>query len=75
MQNNAFLLFKMVPCLKHAGIRGPRPHYCGSPRYLSPAGGLRLPAGKHMVILTYFQTQVNKKMKKDFFYLGFNVLF
>jgi hypothetical protein len=21
MQNNAFLLFKMAPCLKHAGIR------------------------------------------------------
>jgi len=28
----------------------------------SPAGGLCLPAGKHVGILTYFQTISNKKM-------------
>ena len=32
MQNNAFLLFKMVPCLKHAGIRvSADTKTCGSP--------------------------------------------
>jgi hypothetical protein len=63
MQNNAFLLFKMAPCLLHAGIRGPRPHYCGSPQKPAPTGGLRLPACKHTGILTDYQTKVNKKIK------------
>jgi hypothetical protein len=40
---------------------GDLPYSCGSPRNPSPAGGLRLPAGKHTSILTYFQTIVNKK--------------
>jgi hypothetical protein len=43
---------------------------CGSPLKPAPAGGLRLPAGKHASILTYFQTIVNKKMKKKFFFFG-----
>jgi hypothetical protein len=35
----------------------------------SPAGGLRLPAGKHEIILTEIQTIVNKKLAKmDFFW-------
>jgi len=29
-----------------------------------PAGFLRLPSGKHTSILTYYQTEINKKMKK-----------
>jgi hypothetical protein len=37
---------------------------CGSPLYLSPTGGLRLPVGKHASILTDYHTLVNKKMKK-----------
>jgi hypothetical protein len=40
---------------------------CGSPLNPSPAGGLRLPAGKYTGILTEFQTKDNKKMKKKFF--------
>jgi hypothetical protein len=31
---------------------------------LSPAGGLRLPAGKHKSILIYYQTVVKEKIKK-----------
>jgi len=42
---------------------------CGSPLYLSPTGGLCLPAGKHAGILTLFQTIVNKKMNKKHFFL------
>jgi len=34
---------------------------CGSPLYLPPTGGLYLPTGKHVGILTYIQTRVNKK--------------
>jgi hypothetical protein len=49
MQNNAFL------CVS-ADTKT-----CGSPLYLAPTGGLRLPAGKHKGILTDFQTKVNKK--------------
>jgi len=37
---------------------------CGSPLYPAPAGGLRLPAGKHKDKLIYYQTLVNKKIKK-----------
>ena len=83
----------MAPCplpkncwgtLRHAGIRGPRPHYCGSPQILRPpqgkgqaAGGslrqaqdrLRLPAGKHTGILTEYQTKDKEKMKKKCFFL------
>jgi hypothetical protein len=40
------------------------PDSCGSPLYPVPAGGLRLPAGKHRSILTEFQTIVKKKRKK-----------
>jgi len=41
---------------------------CGSLLYLSPAGGLFLPDGKHTGILTMFQTKVNKKtVKKQLF--------
>jgi len=36
----------------------------GSPLYPAPTGVLRLPAGKHKIILTDYQTKVNKKMKK-----------
>ena len=36
---------------------------------LSPAGGLRLPAGKHTGILTEIQTKVNKKMTKKALFL------
>jgi len=43
---------------------------CGSPLYLSPAGGLCLPAGKHAGILTCLQTVVNKKMIKKAFFFG-----
>jgi len=32
----------------------------------SPAGGLRLPSGKHTGILTYFQTAVKKENEKKF---------
>jgi hypothetical protein len=35
-------------------------HYESSP----PAGGFRLPSGKHTGILTHFQTKVNKKRPK-----------
>jgi hypothetical protein len=41
---------------------------CGSPQNLSPAGDLRLPAGKHASILTGFQTKGKKKMKKSVFF-------
>ena len=41
---------------------------CGSPLYLSPTGGLCLPSGKHAIRLTYYQTIVNKKMKKKNFF-------
>jgi len=34
---------------------------CGSPRNPSPAGGLRLPAGKHAGILTVCQAKDNKQ--------------
>jgi len=34
----------------------------------SPTGGLRLPAGKHIGMLTDFQTKVNKKIKKSVFF-------
>jgi hypothetical protein len=46
---------------------GDLPYSCGSPLNLSPAGGLRLPSGKHRAILTDIQTIVNKKMKKRAF--------
>jgi len=36
----------------------------------SPAGGLRLPAGKHTSILTDFQTIVNKKITKKELFLA-----
>jgi hypothetical protein len=42
---------------------GDLPYSCGSPLKLAPAGGLRLPVGKHADILTGLQTQVNKKIK------------
>ena len=42
---------------------------CGSPLNLSPSGVLRLPAGKHISILTYLQTIVHKKMAKKGFFL------
>jgi hypothetical protein len=41
-----------------------RDYSCGSPLYPSPAGGLRLPADKYIVILTDFQTKDKEKMKK-----------
>ena len=48
---------------------GSLPYSCGSPLYPAPTGGLRLPAGKHRIRLTDYQTIVNKKMtKKCFFY-------
>jgi hypothetical protein len=37
---------------------------CGSPLYWAPAGGWRLPYGKHGSILTYYPTTVNKEMGK-----------
>ena len=37
---------------------------CGSPLYPAPTGGLRLPVGKHIIILTEYKTIVNKKIKK-----------
>jgi len=43
---------------------------CGSPLYLPLRGGLRLPAGKHAGILTYFQTKVNRKTGKKAFFLA-----
>ena len=46
------------------GFAGDLPDSCGSPLYLSPTGGLRLPAGKHRGILTDFQTKDKKKIKK-----------
>ena len=54
----------MAPCLKHAGIREPRSHYCGSPLNPAPAGGLRLSAGKHTGILTELQTKDKEEMEK-----------
>jgi hypothetical protein len=36
----------------------------------SPAGVLRLPAGKHAGILTEFQTKVNKKIGQKWIFLG-----
>jgi hypothetical protein len=61
----------MVPCLLHAGIRVfADTKTCGSPLYPSPAGGLRLPAGKHTIRLTYYQTIVNKKMTKKVLFFG-----
>jgi len=36
----------------------------------SPAGVLRLPAGKHEIILTHYQTTVNKKMSKKNFFMS-----
>ena len=41
-----------------------RDYTCGSPLNPAPAGVSRLPAGKHTTTLTYYQTIVNKKMKK-----------
>ncbi|MGB2808713.1 MAG: hypothetical protein WBC22_13295, partial [Sedimentisphaerales bacterium] len=41
---------------------------CGSPLYPLPTGGLRLPTGKHTGILTDFQTEYKKKMKKSAFF-------
>ncbi|MBW8041573.1 MAG: hypothetical protein FVQ85_16475 [Planctomycetes bacterium] len=71
MQNNVFLLFKMAPCLMHAGIRvSDDTKTCGTPLKPSPTGGLRLPAGKHTGILTDFQTKVNKKMAKKELFFG-----
>jgi len=48
---------------------GSLPDSCGTPLYPSPAGGLRLPADKHISNLTDFQTLVNKKIgqKRTFF--------
>jgi len=43
---------------------------CGPPLYPSPAGDLRLYAGKHAGILTNFQTKVNKKMTKIALFFG-----
>jgi len=37
---------------------------CGSPLYLSPTGGLCLPAGKHVGILTFFKHKSTKKTAK-----------
>jgi len=39
----------------------------------SPTGGLCLPAGKHVGILTVFQTIVNKKMTKKALFLLFTL--
>jgi len=43
---------------------------CGSPLYLSPAGGLCLPISKHTGILMYYQTIVNKKINKKALFFG-----
>ena len=63
----------MAPCLRHAGIRGQVCPIHSVLRYiwrLPGSGGLRpdervvyrLSSGKHRLILTYFQTKVNKKI-------------
>ena len=42
---------------------------CGSPLYLSPAGGLCSSADKHAGILTYIQTvSTKKRLKTNFFW-------
>ena len=42
---------------------------CGSPLYLSPAGGLCLPYGKQLGILTLFRTLSTKKIAKKALFL------
>jgi hypothetical protein len=65
----------MAPCLKHAGIRVSADTKtwatCPIRAVLAlnplPAGGLRLPAGKHGSMLIYYQTFVKEKIKKSVF--------
>jgi hypothetical protein len=40
---------------------------CGSPLNPAPTGFLRLPAGKHISILTEFQIKVNKKSTCNYY--------
>jgi len=51
------------------------PYSCRSPLNFSPTGGLRLPAGKHKIILTYYRTIVNRKRPtKAFFWPCLSVI-